>query len=108
GGALRIGGNNIWGEWFSGLVDDVRIYSQPLTASQIQTDMNTPVKGAKPGDTQAPSTPTGLKVTSTTMKSISLSWNASSDNVGVASYGVYRNGTFLENATGTSYTAAGL
>ena len=29
-GALRIGGNNIWGECFSGLIDEVRIYSRAL------------------------------------------------------------------------------
>ena len=40
---LRIGGNTVWSEWFSGLVDDVRIYNRVLTQAQIQTDMNTPV-----------------------------------------------------------------
>jgi hypothetical protein len=42
-GAVRIGGNSIWGEWFAGQIDDVRIYNTVLTAAQIQTDMNTPV-----------------------------------------------------------------
>jgi RHS repeat-associated protein len=42
-GPLRIGGNSIWGEWFDGLVDDVRIYRRALTAAEIQTDMVTPV-----------------------------------------------------------------
>src|SRR5205823_8390013 len=42
-GVLRIGGNAIWGEYFSGLIDEVRIYNRALTAAQIQTDMNTPV-----------------------------------------------------------------
>jgi hypothetical protein len=39
-GALRLGGNNVWGEWFAGLLDDVRIYNRALGASEIQTDMN--------------------------------------------------------------------
>jgi hypothetical protein len=39
-GALRIGGNNIWSEWFAGQIDDVRIYDHALTASDIQADMN--------------------------------------------------------------------
>jgi hypothetical protein len=43
-GALRIGGNVIWGEYFSGLIDEVRIYSRALTAAQIQADMTTPVR----------------------------------------------------------------
>ena len=40
---LRIGGNAIWGEYFSGLIDEVRIYNRALTPTEIQTDMNTPV-----------------------------------------------------------------
>jgi lysophospholipase L1-like esterase len=39
---LQIGGNNL-GSYFTGYLDDVRIYNQALTAAAIQTDMNTPV-----------------------------------------------------------------
>ncbi|MEQ4726145.1 LamG-like jellyroll fold domain-containing protein [Nonomuraea sp. B19D2] len=42
-GALHIGGNTRWGEFFSGLIDEVRIYNRAQTSQQIQTDMNTPV-----------------------------------------------------------------
>jgi hypothetical protein len=42
-GPLSIGGNNVWGEWFSGLIDDVRVYNRALTLAEIQADMNTPV-----------------------------------------------------------------
>jgi hypothetical protein len=42
-GALRIGGNSLWGEWFRGRIDDVRIYGRALTQTEIQTDMNTAV-----------------------------------------------------------------
>jgi hypothetical protein len=41
-GLLRLGGNSLWSEWFAGQLDDVRIYDRVLTATQIQTDMNTP------------------------------------------------------------------
>ena len=37
---LRIGGNAIWGEYFSGSIDDVRIYNQALSQGQIQMNMN--------------------------------------------------------------------
>jgi hypothetical protein len=40
---LKIGGNAVWGEWFSGLIDEVRIYNRALTAADIQADMATPV-----------------------------------------------------------------
>jgi hypothetical protein len=40
-GPLRIGGNEVWGgEWFAGLIDEVRIYNRALSASDIQADMN--------------------------------------------------------------------
>lgn len=42
-GALRIGGNAVWGEYFNGLIDEVRIYNRALTQTEIQTDMNTPL-----------------------------------------------------------------
>jgi hypothetical protein len=45
-GALSIGGNNVWGEWFNGLIDEVRIYNRALNPAEIQTDMNTPVGGS--------------------------------------------------------------
>ena len=41
---LRIGGNSTWGEYFAGMIDEVRIYSRVLTATEIATDMNTPIK----------------------------------------------------------------
>jgi PKD repeat protein len=42
-GALRIGGNSVWSEWFAGLIDEVRVYDRALTAGEIQADMQTPV-----------------------------------------------------------------
>ncbi len=57
-----------------------------------------------PPDTQAPSAPTGLAVTVSRSRKVSLSWRASSDNVGVASYRVYRGGALLKTVTATSAT----
>jgi concanavalin A-like lectin/glucanase superfamily protein/Big-like domain-containing protein len=42
-GALRLGGNTIWGEWFDGLVDEVRIYNRALSTTEIQDDMTAPI-----------------------------------------------------------------
>jgi hypothetical protein len=44
-GVVRIGGNSVWGEWFSGLIDEVRVYSRALSASELQADMARPVNG---------------------------------------------------------------
>ena len=41
--ALRIGGDTYAGENFPGLIDNLRIYNRALSATEIQTDMNTPV-----------------------------------------------------------------
>ncbi len=62
-------------------------------------------------DTTPPSVPTGLNSPSQSASSISLSWNASTDNPGgsgVAGYDVYRNGSIVASPTGTSHTDSGL
>ena len=59
-------------------------------------------------DTTPPSTPTGLVVSSAGQTSVALTWNASTDNVGVAGYGVYNNGTLIASSTSTGYTLTGL
>lgn len=43
GDPLRIGGNSVWGEFFTGQIDEVRVYSRALSQAEIQTDMATPV-----------------------------------------------------------------
>ena len=35
GGALRIGGNAVWAEWFDGTIDEVRVYNRALSPEQI-------------------------------------------------------------------------
>ncbi len=60
------------------------------------------------GDTTNPSAPPALTASSITTSSVTLSWNASSDNVGVTGYGVYRNGASLGNTTVRTYAATGL
>lgn len=36
---LRIGGDSLWGDYFQGRIDEVRIYNRALTATEIQADM---------------------------------------------------------------------
>lgn len=47
-GVLRIGGNNTWGEYFKGRIDEIRIYNRALSAMEISTDMNTAVAVSSP------------------------------------------------------------
>jgi hydrogenase maturation factor HypE len=41
---LRIGGDAVWGDYFQGRIDEVRVYDKPLTQAEIQKDMNTPIE----------------------------------------------------------------
>jgi chitodextrinase len=43
-GVLHIGGNSVWGEYFQGLIDEVRVYNRALSQADIQTDLNTPIR----------------------------------------------------------------
>lgn len=59
-------------------------------------------------DKTAPTSPTGFKTTSTSLNSISLSWGASTDNVGVTGYKISRNGQPITTVTSLTYTDTGL
>jgi chitinase len=64
--------------------------------------------GGGGSDTQAPSAPSGLTVTGHTSSSVSLSWSASSDDVGVSGYEVYQGSSLVMTVPGTSSTVSGL
>jgi hypothetical protein len=57
GGALRLGGNALFGEWFNGLIDDVRVYSRALSPGEIQSDMTSPVVPGTPAGAPDPTFP---------------------------------------------------
>ncbi|WP_123042053.1 DUF4832 domain-containing protein [Cohnella candidum] len=80
-----------------------------LLIDAIKTDGAAGSGGGGGGaDTQAPSVPTGLTATAKSQTSVTLSWTASTDNVGVGGYEVFRNGTKVGSPTGTSFTDSGL
>jgi len=58
-------------------------------------------------DTQSPTAPTNLVSTSITSSTFTLSWTASTDNVGVTSYEVFKNGTSIGSTASTSINATG-
>ncbi|SDL65043.1 Carbohydrate binding domain-containing protein [Nonomuraea maritima] len=59
------------------------------------------------GDTSPPSTPGNLRSTGVTSSSVSLAWNAATDNVGVTGYQVYRGGSAVTTVSGTTFTDTG-
>ncbi|MFQ5964326.1 MAG: fibronectin type III domain-containing protein, partial [Candidatus Scalinduaceae bacterium] len=59
-------------------------------------------------DTTPPSIPTSPVATPVSTTQIDLSWNASTDNVGVTGYRIYRNGSQVGDVSSTTYQDTGL
>lgn len=77
-----------------------------LTPAATVTTPNTP-------DTQAPTAPGNIKAQAVSQNQINVSWSASTDNIGVTGYDLYRGrdgGSFnkIASVTGTSYGDTGL
>ena len=87
----------------NGLIDDVWLFGRSLSAAEVLELATT----TSP-DTQAPSVPGGLTGQAASSTQINLSWNASTDNVGVTSYGIYRNSQLIGTPSGTTFTDNGL
>jgi hypothetical protein len=64
--------------------------------------------GAVPPDTTPPTVPANVTATAVSSSQINLSWTASTDNVAVAGYYVYRGGTQIASVSGTTYSDTGL
>lgn len=77
-------------------------------AGNSATSASVTVTVSNAPDTTPPSVPTGLTATAISSSQINLSWTASTDNVGVTGYNVYRGGTKIGTAPGTSYQDGGL
>jgi hypothetical protein len=73
------------------------------TPSPTPTPTPTPQPTPTPTpDLEAPTAPSSL-TGSLNKKKVTLSWGVSTDNVGVAGYRIYRNGTHVGSTTGTGY-----
>ena len=112
---LKIGGNAIWGEWFNGLIDEVRVYNRALSAAEIQTDMNTVDQLARQHAADRARHADRHRAASARS---ALSWGAATDNVGVVEVqrpplarppaSRRRAANRIAQPTGTSYTDTGL
>ena len=87
---LELGGDSLYGQYFSGAIDEVRLYATTLTQAQIQSDMTTAIGGGTGSDTQPPTAPSNLAATAGSSTQIDLSWTAATDDVGVTGYRVER------------------
>lgn len=82
-------------------------YSLTVSAFDVVPNESAPSE-AVPGttsapDNEAPTVPTGVVAVSITSSSISLIWDSSTDNVGVAGYNVYANGLLKGRPTDNQY-----
>lgn len=83
-------------------------YTVPAKAVATFTWMPGTNGGGGSSDTTAPSSPSGLAASGTTTNSTNLNWNASTDNVGVTGYQIFRNGSQVGTTASTNYTDSGL
>ncbi len=105
---LSIGSDSLYGQYFQGLIDEVRVYNTALTQAQMQTDMNTPVS--------APSPPSNLTATVVSTTEVDLSWGASTGGTGgITGYQIERcqgaacsNFAQVGTSTGTTFNNTGL
>ncbi len=82
-----------------------------VSGSSWQGDIaidNLEVTGGSGADTQAPTAPTGLAASNVTQTTLTLNWNASTDNVGVTGYDVYQGASNIGTVTTTSANITGL
>jgi chitodextrinase len=84
------------------IAKDAAVNSSPASSTVIGT---TTVYVA---DTQNPTAPTNLIVVGSSSSTVSLSWTASTDNIGVTSYDVFVNSTFKTTVSGTTAIVNGL
>ncbi|WP_163856069.1 glycosyl hydrolase family 8 [Paenibacillus elgii] len=103
--------------------DRERLYIRWLVVSNVSTSgtaigesgssqlISVTVKGVRKGsssDVTAPTVPAGLSGQAISDTSIRLTWTASTDNVGVAGYNIYREGVKVGTAPAASYEDTGL
>lgn len=125
-GDSRLGTNSAW-DVKEMIAEDYRqLFGTPNAVLRPQANSEIPIPSQVPGlkeylmgdfmnkpatpppsDTSSPSAPTNLTGTLSTGK-ISLAWSASTDNVGVTNYDVYRNNTLIASTSTTSYTDSNL
>ena len=94
-------GSSVFGGWGG-------VCAQTQRTCTLAVGPITKVKAAFVHDTTAPSAPPELKVAGATSTSASIAWGASTDNVGVTGYRVYRDGVEVGVATAPQFTVPGL
>ncbi len=86
-------------------------YRKTTTGSGYVEDVNGTIAGVRPFltiDNTAPVFQGALSASNLTDRSVSIDWQAATDNVRVAGYHIYRNGTLVGSGAGTRFNDSGL
>jgi hypothetical protein len=104
-GPLTIGGNAIWGEWFAGRIDEVRVYDRALTAAEVVAERDRPATPVAP-DTTAPTvTITSPAAGATVAGTVAVTADAGDDRA-VAAVEFRAGATVLGTDTAAPWTVA--
>jgi len=84
-----------------------KIFAIFLMIAMFVTYSSTTILAAKP-DRIVPTAPSNLMATSVTSISATLTWNASTDNIGVKTYQIYKNNLLIGNSSTPTYVVSNL
>ena len=76
------------------------------TANAFYNVIDVDFGGGSPVDPTPPTAPSNLAVSNVTAYTAKLSWNASTDNVGVTGYNIYKDSTLVGSTNGITLTYA--
>jgi fibronectin type 3 domain-containing protein len=82
--------------------DGTSLNSRSNSATTKRPQLVVTTSSGSGGDTTPPTAPTGLSATAVSSSQVDLDWNASTDDVEVTGYDVYRGTTLIKTVTGTS------
>ncbi|MEW2921815.1 fibronectin type III domain-containing protein [Muricauda sp. ANG21] len=88
---------------------DFTVFAEDAAGNTSAVSNTETVNTLQAPDTEAPSAVTDLTSSNTTSTTTDLTWSASTDNVGVTNYEVFRDGVSIANTgTATTFNATGL
>jgi serine protease len=103
---IKVGTTTALSSTSSGLTPGTT-YSFYVVAFDAAGNRSTPtntITSTTLGDTTAPTTPTNLTGNGSVVGKVTLQWTASTDNVGISKYNIYRDSVLIGTSTTTSYT----
>jgi len=108
---LQIGGDSIFGQYFAGMIDEIRVYNVALSPQQIVADMNTPIAPAGFGISPHVATLTFTQTQQFTANGTSVIWSVdgvvggSASSGTITSTGLYTSPNSIGTHTVTATTA---